>query len=189
MMIMTVPAGRRRLTQKDTFCVTREFILLSHPLQCSVFSAVQEHLPQIVISINDLVIHDFPAFFHRYYIRIDKTAIRFKSEGVISGPYFLMQLRIDIDRICLHQLFTCLVIPFGLNPLHFCKKFSEQAAKRFIIIDYEISLSVTDFLLDDIVRLALLHQSAISLRFCIWASVFLRPSSTRLNCTIAPFLI
>ena len=133
----------------------------SRLLQSSIFPAVLKHLTEIVISIYYLVIHDFAVFLDRHDVRIYKSSVRLQAESIISGPDFLMQFRIDIDRICLHQLFTCLVIPFGLDSLHLGEKPSEQAAKRFIIIDYEISLSVTDFLLDDIVRLALLSTSRL----------------------------
>ena len=60
-----------------------------------------------------------------------------------------MELRIDVDRVGLHEILTGCVVALGLDSLDLGEKLGEQTAESLVVIHHEVSLSVTHLLLDD----------------------------------------
>ena len=99
----------------------------------SVLLPVIEHLSEVVIGIDHLVVDDLAAFLYRDDIRIDKSPVRFQPEGVIPCLDLLVELRVNIHGISLNEFLPGFVVPFGLDALHFGQKFPEKAAESLVV--------------------------------------------------------
>ena len=71
-----------------------------------------EHLPQVVVRINDLVVNDFAVFDHRDDVRIDETAVGLQVEGLIAREDLAVEIRVDVDGVGLDEVLPGLVIAF-----------------------------------------------------------------------------
>ena len=74
--------------------------------------AVFEHLSEIIVSVNDLVVYDLTVLFYRYDFRINESAVRFQTESSISFQHFFMKSRIDVYSIFHDKVLACLIVTF-----------------------------------------------------------------------------
>ena len=117
----------------------------------AIVLAVIEMLLQEVAWIVDLIINNFAAFHNRNYVRVDESAIRFETEGVVTSLHLFVKFWVNLHSISFDEVLTCLVVAFRFNSLNLSKKITKQATKFLIVVDNEICLAVADFLLDDVV--------------------------------------
>ena len=139
-------------------------------LECRVLLAVLEHLLEVVVVVNDLIVNDLTALLDRNDLRIDESSVRLEAKGCITVEYFSVEYRIYVYSILLYKLLTSLKVSLRLDALNFCEEFAEKSAESFIVVNHEICLSVTYLLLDHVIgksllvapvsdKLAVLHMS------------------------------
>ena len=92
-----------------------------------VLLSVFEHLFQIVVVIDDLVIRYISLFVgYRHYVRIDEALVRLKVERGITLQNLFVQVVIYIDRVSLYKVLACLVVSFGFDSLNLFEQLSVE---------------------------------------------------------------
>ena len=81
-------------------------------LQYAVFMTVVKHLPEEIVRIFHLVIHDLSVFLDWDNLRIHKSAIRLQAQCRITVQHFLVKFRVNVDRISHDEVLAGLVIAF-----------------------------------------------------------------------------
>ena len=97
----------------------------------------------IALTIVQLNITNLAVFIvDGQHLGIDKTLIRCQIQLSITLQHFLMQLRIHLHGITLHQLSGCLEITFTLDALNLCQQSGYQFSKLLIIRDFNEGFAI-----------------------------------------------
>src|SRR5574344_2851305 len=78
-------------------------ILCSDALFKRVVLAIFQHLFEVVIVVNYLVIHNFAILNHRGYVGIDKALVRLKVKSCKALLNLFVKLRVYMYCIFLHK--------------------------------------------------------------------------------------
>ena len=108
--------------------------------------SILEHLPKVVVGIAELIINYFAVFLNRGDLGIDESAVRLQTKCGIALENLFVKRRVDVYGIVFDQSLSGLVVAFRLDSLNLGQKLGKQRAEPDVIVDYEVCLSVADFL-------------------------------------------
>ena len=151
--------------------------------------AVLELLFEEVGTVDDLVVDHLAVLEDGDDLGVDKATVGFQVEAGVAFEDFLVELRVDVDGVVLHEGLAGFVVAFRLDALDFCEQVAEQAAEFLEVVDYEIGLAVADFLLDDVFGLAFLIAPVGDELAVLHVGLSVGLASTRLNCVMMPLRI
>ena len=108
--------------------------------------AISEHLLGIALGIVESNVDNLTLCIeHGQHTWIQKTLVRGYVETLISLQHLVMNIRIYVNGVCLHQFSSCLVIAFALYALHLGKESGKLLAERLVVVNANIGLAVAFF--------------------------------------------